>query len=190
MVLGKQGRCLNDTVARNEARYPFKDASGFATGECLTDLLERRLGHLGSLFQDLNAISVIAFLPLFIYIAATLGSALDGTDMKLLYAFPFLAFMVAYWYWRYSHLSARCKEHRHAKNVLEYERTVKYDSLRTVIVGTVIITTVFFILFEEKSIAVFAAFFIGGLIVYLILVGLTTISYWVSAWLDTRRAGD
>lgn len=156
----------------------------------MTDLQERRLGHLDKLFQDLNAISVIAFIPLFIYIVAAVGAALDGRPVKLLYALPWLALMVAYWYWRYNHLSVRCRDYVRAKNVSEYERTIKWDSVRTVVLGAAVFTTIFYILFEEESITLFAVPFVGGLFLYSMLVGLSTFSYWVSAWLDSRRAGD
>lgn len=156
----------------------------------LVDSKERRLPHLDKLFWDLNAISVVAFFPLFIYVAVAVVAALDGRPVKLLYALPWLALMVAYWYWRYNHLSVRCRDYVRAKNVSEYERTIKWDSVRTVVLGAAVITTVFYILFEVESVTLFPGLFVGGLFLYSMVVGLTTLSYWMSAWLDSRRAGD
>ena len=175
----------------NEARYPFKDRNGFVCGEgYLVDSKERRLGDLDKFFQDLNVISVIAFSPVFLYIATTVGSALDGRPVELLYALPWLILMVAYWYWRYRYLRVRCRDYARALMVSEYERTVRWDSVRTIILGATVISTLFFFLLEGDSVSLFAALFIGGLLVYSILVGVSYFSYWASSRLASRRAGD
>ncbi|MCJ2555748.1 MAG: hypothetical protein LN415_01390 [Candidatus Thermoplasmatota archaeon] len=156
----------------------------------MVDSKERILGDLDKLFQDLNVISVIAFSPVFIYIATTVGSALDGRPAELLYALPWLILMVAYWYWRYRYLRVRCRDYARAMMVPEYERTIRLDSVRTVILGATVISTLFFFLLQGDSASLFAALFIGGLLVYSILVGVTYFSYWANSWLASRRAGD
>lgn len=156
----------------------------------MVDSQERRLGDLDKLFQDLNVISVIAFFPVFLYIATTVGSALDGRPARLLYALPWLILMVAYWYWRYKYLRVRCRDYARAMKVPEYERTLRWDSLRTVILGATVISTLFFLLLEGDSVSLFAALFIGGLLVYSILVGVSYFSYWTSSWMASRRTGN
>jgi hypothetical protein len=153
----------------------------------LHDPQERRLHSLDKLFQDLNVLSVIAFTQVFIHIAATLGPALDGRPLRLLYVVPWFSFMLAYWYWRYRFLNPRCKDYSRAKMLKEYEKTLKVDSIRTVLLGAAVLSTLFYVMIAENSLMLFAALFLGGLIVYSLLVGLSTFSYWLSAWLDSRR---
>lgn len=152
----------------------------------LAEFNEKKLGSLNRLFRDLNAISVIAFLIIFVYLPVTAHSALNGKPYGLLVTAPWLVPVFAYWYWRFKYLRVRCRRYAREGLLLEYERTLKVDSIRTPLMGATVISTNFFLLFDGGGLVLYVALFLSYFLVLMLIIGFSCFSYWWNKRRDFR----
>jgi hypothetical protein len=150
----------------------------------LSEFNEEKMRWLNGLFRDLNVLSVITFLHVFIFLPLTAYYALSGRPDGLLYTAPWLVPMIAYWYWRFRYLRVSFKRFAQEGKIIEYERALKRDSVRTVLIGAAVTSTFFFFISGGDSVAFYGGVFIIGLLVFSTLVGISYLSFWVS----TRQA--
>jgi hypothetical protein len=144
----------------------------------LAEFNVKRLGWLDQLFLDLNAISVIAFLPVFVYLIPTIHYAFNGRTQGLMYTAPWLVPVIAYWFWRFKYLRVRCRTYAREHKLQEYEKTLKLDMMRTAFMGATVVSIHFFLLFGDGSFAMLGPLFISFFLVLMLIIGFSYSSYW------------
>ncbi len=152
----------------------------------LAEFHENKLGSLNRLFRELNVIGVIAFLIIFVYLPVTTHSALNGKPYGLLVTAPWLVLVLAYWYWRFKYLLVRCRRYAREGLLLEYERTLKVDSIRTPLMGAAVVSTNFFLLSDGGNLVLYVALFLSYFLVLMMLIGFSGFSYWWNKRRDFR----
>jgi hypothetical protein len=145
----------------------------------LTEYLQKRLNGLDGLFEDLNVLSVIAFIPTIFFLVGSVHLALNGRPTWLAIIAPWLVPMIGYWYWRFKVLRIRCKDYRKRRDVEEYEKALKLDSLRTPLLTSTAFATQFYFMIGGDGPVLYAAIFVGWFLVQMYIIGLSVLPYWV-----------
>jgi hypothetical protein len=145
----------------------------------LTEYLQKRLGGLDGLYEDLNVLSVITFIPTIFFLVGSVHLALNGRLQWMIIVAPWLVAMIGYWYWRFKVLRVRCRDYRRRRDVEEYEKTLKLDSLRTPLLTSTAFATQFYFTMGGDGPALFAALFVGWFLVQMFIMGLSVLPYWV-----------
>jgi uncharacterized membrane protein YdjX (TVP38/TMEM64 family) len=153
----------------------------------LTEYTQKRLGGLDAIFKDFNVLSVIGFTPAIIPFIFSICIAFYGIPQWLLITAPWFALMIGYWYWRFKYLRVRCREHRRKKDVLEYEKTLKLDSVRTSLLASMAVSTVFYLFLGGGGVVLFVVLFLSYLGVMWFIIVLEVLEYWYSKRQDLKQ---
>jgi hypothetical protein len=153
----------------------------------LTEYIQKRLNGLDGIFEDLNVLSVITFIPTIFFLVGSIPPAFRGRYEWILITVPWAAIMIGYWYWRFKVLRVRCRDYRRRRNIEEYEKELKLDSLRTPLLTSTAFATQFYLIMGGDGPALYASLFVGWFLVQMFIIGIEVLPYWYSKRQDLKR---